>query len=176
MQCLLTCPPARMPAGRTTSSISNSSSTVHSEAAGTDRPPAPPADRATYVFSTRTIYLALPPSLPGVCGLPMLLLCHQIGASPARSLPPSLALCSLARQTEKVKKEEGEKELVDQPGDGGGLARFLPAYLLAACAGGRAVVLARVARSGDVYLPKQFVNRKRGEGGGGSGGGGFLPQ
>ena len=128
MQCLLTCPRACRPHNQLYLQLF-----LHRSRGGGrhHQPPAPPAgraaDRATYVFSTRTIYLALRPYLPpslACAALPMLLLCHQIGASHAR--------CSLTRQTEKVKEEEeeeGEKELVDQPGDGGGsLASCLPPY------------------------------------------------
>ena len=126
------------------------------------RPTDSPTERATYVFSTRTngranltIYLAgCLSGLVACAALAMLLLCHQIGASPAPCCVPLSLPPSLARSTNREgEKKEGEKELVDQPGDGGALA-----YLVIGGGG-----LARVARSGDVYLPKQFVNRREGK-------------
>jgi len=90
-----------------------------------------PTDRATYVFSTRTdgltIYLAAwlagwLPNWLACAALAMLLLCHQIGAPPAPCRGPPSLLRPTNREGEKKK---GEKELVDQPGDGGALARLL---------------------------------------------------
>ena len=120
-----------------------------------DRPP----DRATYVFSTRTdgliIYLAAwlagwLPNWLACAALAMLLLCHQIGAPPAPCRgPPSLPPSSDKPRSEKKK---GEKELVDQPGHGGGARSLTYRWRRP---GPR--------RSGDVYLPKQFVNRREGK-------------
>lgn len=117
-----------------------------------------PTDRATYVFSTRTdgltIYLAAwlagwLPNWLACAALAMLLLCHQIGAPPAPCRgPPSLPPSSDKPRSEKKK---GEKELVDQPGHGGGARSLTYRWRRP---GPR--------RSGDVYLPKQFVNRKEG--------------
>ena len=85
------------------------------------RPTDSPTERATYVFSTRTngranltIYLAgCLSGLVACAALAMLLLCHQIGASPAPccvplSLPPSLPR-SLALQTERAKRRREKK-------------------------------------------------------------------
>ena len=173
MQCLLTCPPARMPAGRTTSSISNSSSTVHSEAAGTDRPPAPPADRATYVFSTRTIYLALPPSLACAACRCSSYAIKSVLRPPRAARPPASLPPPTNREGEK---KEGEKELVDQPGDDGGGARSHSLTYRSRRAAWLAPLARSLAQVMSTYLPKQFVNRREGTKKATEAASGYLPQ
>jgi len=182
-----------------------------------DGPSNAPTDRATYVFSTRTDGRTdgrmnhlpgrqagwLPDRLAGwlACApLAMLLLCHQIGASPAPScllqparplprpsLPASLAR-SLARQTEKAKRRREKKSWFINPATVG-LGRSL-AYLSAEAAWRAARVAARSLRCVMSTCLNSSSTEKRGRrrrrrkeeeegdsgGGGGGGGGGYLPQ
>ena len=123
-------------------------------------------DRATYVFSTptdgRTNHLpaCLPACLPDlVAGVrcpgdaPLMPSNRCFGRpEPPTRLPPST--------NREGEKKEGEKELVDQPGDDGGGARSHSLTYRSRRAAWPAPLARSPAQVMSTYLPKQFVNRK----------------